>query len=274
MKKIIATLAMLMFLCPIAIAVPTAMQSQSSIVRFGEDVVVPTGADVESVVAIGGSITVAGNVKKDVVAIGGNVNLKNTASVGGDTMAIGGKVTRAEKASINGEVVEMASLGGALGKSAKIVTIGGIIFSLLSFIGFLVLALILVALFQQQLGRVSFYIEKETGHALGWGIIALILIPVITLLLIISLVGILFIPLFVLLIAAAMVFGYVAASQLLGKRIYHAFKRGSKPMTSEVLMGLILLYLVGLVPILGWIVKLVAVITGLGAIIKTRFGNA
>ena len=64
MRKLLALLCLILFLAPISLAAP----SKSKIVKFGEDVNIPVGSVVNQVVAIGGSITVAGTVQEDVVA--------------------------------------------------------------------------------------------------------------------------------------------------------------------------------------------------------------
>jgi hypothetical protein len=51
---------------------------------------------VDKAVAIGGSITISGHVRKDVVAVGGSVTLLPSARVEGDVVAIGGTVSGRE----------------------------------------------------------------------------------------------------------------------------------------------------------------------------------
>jgi len=249
------------------------MQSQSKIVKFGEDINIPTGAVVSQVVAIGGSITVAGTVKEDVVAVGGSIVLTDTAKVGGDTVSVGGKIVKAPGATIQGDRVEVSVPAAAMGKGAKIFTWGGLIFSILSFLAFLALAFLCVALFQKQLGMASHYIERRFWSSVLWGFLGILLIPTITLVLIISIIGIFFIPLFLLLVAAAMVFGYVTAAQLVGKKVIKLARQGGKPMMIEVFIGLLLLFIIGFLPILGWLVQLIASLCGLGSVMVTRFGT-
>lgn len=67
------------------------LDTQGTIVRAGEDVVVPAGQRVDGVVAFGGDVTVLGGVKDTVVAFGGNVTIDG--SVDGAVVAFGGDVT-------------------------------------------------------------------------------------------------------------------------------------------------------------------------------------
>lgn len=55
-------------------------------------------------VAVGGSITIDGTVKGDVVAVGGGMHIEENASIAGDVVAVGGGLWRHPNAAIKGEV--------------------------------------------------------------------------------------------------------------------------------------------------------------------------
>jgi len=271
-KKIVALFLLSMLALPSFAALKgldTAVKEES-LVRVGETVIVPQGAEVKSAVAIGGSVIISGKVQEDVVAIGGDVTLQDGATVGGDVVAVGGLVHKNPVAVIKGNIVEVKL-------PAAMVTKGlgwGLAFmSLLSFVAFLVLAVILAAVFPGQLGLVSYYTERQPGHALLWGFLACLATPAAIILLILTIFGIPFIPVLLLILGAAFVFGYVSISQLLGKLTLKAFKVRGKPMAIEVLTGLAILFIVGFLPILGWIIKAIAGLMGLGAVAVTKFGT-
>ena len=79
-----------------------ALAQQPSVIPAGEVraddlVVLGRGAVVEGVltgtlVAVGGSVRVAGRVEKDVIAFGGDVLVEAGARIGGDLLAVGGVV--------------------------------------------------------------------------------------------------------------------------------------------------------------------------------------
>ncbi|MGB9612830.1 MAG: hypothetical protein ACPL4K_01455 [Candidatus Margulisiibacteriota bacterium] len=103
-------------------------------------------------------------------------------------------------------------------------------------------------------------------------LIALIFVPV-SLLLVFSILGILLIPLWVMLIGAGWLFGYVAAGHFLGKKIIYAFKIYGRSMMTETLVGIIILSLIGIVPVGGTLVKVITSLCGLGGVYWTRFGS-
>jgi hypothetical protein len=248
----------------------------ASMVKVGESVTVPEGISVKSVVVVGGSATVYGEVKEDVVAVGGSIILKDTALVGGDVVAIGGKVLKEAGTIARGEIVEMSlgSMAPAFAFVSKGVGLREVaLFSFLSFLGFLALVVLLVAFFTPQLGRISGSVEQNPvkNFLVGFLIVALIL-PI-TLLLVVSLVGIIFIPFWLLLLGVALIFGFVAASHLIGKKVLNLARLSGKPMMVEALVGVVLLGLVAFFPLIGPLVKIIASLSGLGAVYWTRFGT-
>jgi len=270
-KRILALLMVLSLLVPSFAALKgLEVTKEESIVKVGENINVPEGAEVKTVVAVGGSVTIAGKVVEDVVAIGGNVSLSRSAMVGGDVVAVGGSVQKDPNAIIKGSVTEVKVPTAMVTKGLGW---GVALFSLLSFLAFLVLAVILVGLFDKYLGAISYYVERLPGHSLLWGLLAGLLTVPIILLLVISVIGIPFIPVLIMLLIAAGVFGYIAASQLIGKLFLKTVRIYNKPMITEVACGLVLLFILSFLPVLGWIVKALVGTMGLGAVIITRFGT-
>jgi len=260
-----------------AFAVVKGLESgRESIVKMGESVIVPQGADVKKVVAVGGSVTVYGQVEEDVVAVGGSVYLKDTAEVGGDAVSVGGSVMREPGAVAKGEIVEVSGVG--ISPAISYFTRGGIArgvsySSLVTAVGFIILAIILVAMFTPQLGRVSGLLEGDLLKNFLVGIVIALLFFPITFALLLSIIGIVLIPAWIILIGAAVLFGYIAASHVLGKKTLHAFRLVNQSMMTETVVGIILLSIVGLVPVGGFVIKVIAALCGLGGVYWTRFGT-
>ncbi len=251
-------------------------EEKQAIVKFGEDLEVGRGAEVESAVAIGGSVTVVGKVKEDAVAVGGSVYLKDWSEVGGDAVSIGGKVEKEPRAVVKGNVSEV-SIPFLAAKCAELGTckpVAGLTaFAILSFIGYLVLVVVLVALFPNQLGKVSAAVEGSLLKTFLWGALIVILFVPVIILLAISIAGIILIPVWMIIFGVGMLFGYIAAAHFIGRKILKAFKLNVKTMMVEALVGVIILAVVGLVPFLGFIIKAVVSCMGLGGVALTRFGT-
>src|SRR5438132_4566720 len=88
-------------------------------VVFGQSLNVGADETVDKAVAVGGSVTVAGHVRRDAVAVGGSVTLQPGARVEGDAVAVGGVVSVEEGASLEGDNV---SLGGTIPTMAGALT--------------------------------------------------------------------------------------------------------------------------------------------------------
>jgi hypothetical protein len=280
MKKFLGLLLVLALILSVgatAFAIVKGLEkSKQSIVRVGESVTIPQGAEIQSVVCVGGSVTVYGKVSEDVVAVGGSVFLKDTATVGNNVTAVGGKVMREPGAIVKGNITEV-SMGGITPAVSYFVgsnyIVGLALFQLLTFIGIIILAIISVSLFMVQLGVVSAKAEEHLFYSFIIGFLVAVASIIVLPVLFFSMIGIPLIPGWIILITAAFVFGYFSICHLLGKRSLHAFKIYGKSMMVETLVGVVLLSLVGFVPIGGLIIKIIAALSGLGAVYQTRFGT-
>lgn len=246
-----------------------------AVVKVGENVVVAEGSQVKSAVAVGGDVVVYGEVVEDAVAIGGKVTLKDSAMIGGDVVSIGGETVKEPGAIVRGEVINASiqSLSPAVSMATRKSFIQGIvILAILGFISFLALSAIIVSLFTPQLGKVSAEIEKKAWGSFLWGLLITILFIPVTIMLALTIIGIIIIPVWVGLVVAAGIFGYIAVGHVVGKKVLRYFRVYGKTMMTETMFGIILLALISLAPFLGGLIKIIVVFCGLGAAYLTRFG--
>ena len=116
-------------------------------------------------------------------------------------------------------------------------------------------------------------IQEETVKITLWGLLGMVLVVPLAVLLTISVIGIVLIPLEMILVVSAGLLGFIAISQLLGRRLYALFKRPSQHILRETFWGLVVLWIIGWLPYIGWMIKVLALMMGLGAVIYTRFGT-
>ena len=84
--------------------------------RFGGDVTVERNERLEGdAVAIGGSVTVNGEVTGDATSIGGTLTLGPDAVVRGDAVSVGGTLNRAPGSRVEGDVTEVGGGRGGVG---------------------------------------------------------------------------------------------------------------------------------------------------------------
>lgn len=262
----IAVCACIVFAGAVIICRP-AEAVQEKIVRLGEDIIVEPGVEVDGVVSIGGSVRVYGHVDNDVVSIGGNVFLGEQSVVRGDVISVGGPVVREPGAQVRGRITSvetpriMSLFSGF--DMPDLPTFNGFI----PFIGFVLLALCIVALIPSTVGFISYNLEHDTLKTFAWGVLATVLILPLVFVFIASIVGIVLIPVLIILVACAFLLGYVAVCQLVGKKITIAVKKAGRPILLETVLGTVVLAGIGMIPVIGWLIQTVALVAGFGGVI-------
>jgi len=91
------------------LVIPAGAEVQSAVALRGS-VIVQRGAKVRKAVAAGGSVRVEGGaqVTEDAVAISGDVRVDPEGRVGGDAVSLGGRVHVAEGGTVEGSVVGLS----------------------------------------------------------------------------------------------------------------------------------------------------------------------
>jgi hypothetical protein len=267
-----------------------------------------------NVVVVQGNAYIHGKVVGDVSVMGGDARLTAGSSVTGNVLVLaGGKVEREQGASIGGEISTVdfpllptnASVGfpttpgqssltheqfggifDALGRVATLVLVLGLGLLLTVF----VLAFALIMPHRLQVTNAT--LEAVTGPSLAVGlIVALLLWPVfgiVSMLLTITVVGIVLVPVLGIIVALALLFGLANVSLWLGRRVYESVRHEARPLHGpqrtmlETLLGLGVVLAATLFPTLllpGWITSLLwilvylAACVGTGAGVMSRFGT-
>ena len=257
-------------------------QSVGNIVEVDQDVTVPSGTTADNVFVVGGSVTIAGTVRNVVAGIGADVRLLPSARVGtaggaGDTslVVVGGTLTSAPGADVVGDTTYEP-----LSAVRDVFTSGfwepiATPFAGLSLIGWagstvlLVLLGLLVAAVLPRQTRASE--ERIAGHfwsSLGWGALtALVIVPLITLALIVTIIGILVAIPWVFAAVALFLFGYLAFGAFFGRSLLRLVGYRGDSLMLAVTVGVIASQLVRLIPYVGApIVAVMWMIGGGGAI--------
>ncbi len=248
-------------------------------VVFGQSLNVGTDETVDKAVAIGGSVTIAGHVRRDAVAIGGSVTLLPGARVEGDAVAIGGAVSVAEGATLEGDNV---SLGGTIpttvGSMTRWVVGGPHMFSMFSFASRLtravllfVIALLIAVAFPGALTRIGAYLVNRPGLSALSGVAILLGFVPLCVLLAVTIIGIPLIPVAVMLLVALFLFGFTVSAAWLGERMPVSQER--KTPIKSVAWGGAILAVVGLVPWIGMAALILAAAVSAGATLLSRFGR-
>ncbi len=243
------------------------------IVRFGEDIRIRRDKRIRgSVVAIGGSVVVEGDVVGDVVAVGGNVRMESGSSVSGDAVSVAGSVDLERGSSVKGDAV---SVGGKIieregayvaGDTVSVGFIPGFFFKsfhspfafmAMDITGFgvklvviLILAWAAAAIIPRRVQRMVDYAGSSIWLSALVGFAAVIALPVLVILLIVTLIGIPLAIILPLAFAIASIVAYAAGAGLLGYRFGSRLVSkapGELSLAQAVLLGVLIVGVVRLV---------------------------
>jgi hypothetical protein len=244
-----------------------------------EDVTVVAGEVRDNLVVVGGDVVIHGTVQNVVVVVGGDLVVASDGTVGtarsdDNTVIVSvfGSVDIEQGAKVAGRVVDVSG-GGSAPLDAMVVDpvtrpwsdwnsiagwIGSTVFILL-------VAVIVAAVAPRQLAVVSERARRHVFSSLGWGALGLIvLLPLATIVLIFTLVGILALLPFWLAVAIALLFGYAAVGALIGRLVLGRGEGRGKVILAAV-FGVGVLCIVRWIPFFGSLVVFCALLIGLGA---------
>lgn len=256
---------------------------------FGGDVEVRADERVRSVSAFGGDVDVAGEVVENLVAFGGDVEVREGALVRGDLMATGGDVVVRSGGEVRGRIVttggELRVEDGAHTDHRPIATgaldldrdddrheglrsalSSGVKHSLLFLLG-----LFFLGVFRERHANLARVIVERPGRTAFVGFFGMIGAVVLTIVLLITLIGIPGAFVVALGTFLAVYGGIAVAASVLGAVL--PFPALSGRPVAQLFVGILVLFLLSLVPVLGGVVGVLVASLGLGAMLTTRFGG-
>src|SRR5512140_319790 len=152
----------------------------NDLVKLGEDIEVGPGDHVlGDVFAMGGNVTVRGQVDGDVVAMGGDVTVEDGAQVRGDAVSMGGQVRKGQSAIVLGKTVTVGAFPRHFFAPRTMWAVGhGVAFlaHLSRILLWLLIGWIVVAVLPARSQRVLTTLRARVAASFGWGILGLIAI--------------------------------------------------------------------------------------------------
>ena len=239
-------------------SVTLGLNGLSFLLRGGMSVGRPLRVDTPhngDVLSIGGKVTVNSRVDGDVWVVGADVELSPRADVTGDVVTLGGKVAAAGGAIVRGSVSQVPQIKipflGILGTqfSVQVLATGR------QLLGYVLLgfALFLSCFYREAHARMMYQsipaTWRETIITLA---ISLAVIPIVTLLLVVSVIGIFFIPVLAFIVILLALDGFLFLCVRLGGMLRRLDVAASKNVPlSLVTSGLLGLFIVKLPALLG-----------------------
>jgi TM2 domain-containing membrane protein YozV len=273
MKNIISIIAGLLL-----VLFAFALAEAKNIIKIGDDITIERDQEINNVINIGGQVTVNGLIENNVLVAGGSVVLAGNAVVRGNVVCIGGVIVKSNGAQVFGDITEINSsnIATAINSAIHGEWEGwSWIFAVVSICFFFVIfifALLITLLIPRPIIVISGVISSRKIKSFLWGVLGMMLIGPFAVLLAISIVGIPLIPLEFALVVLAGVVGFISAGSLVGRFFLGNIIKGKEPgLVRATLCGLILLWLIGWIPYIGWIIKMVVATTGLGGVLLALF---
>ena len=281
MRRILIVLAGMVLALGLAAPVLAAdpkPTGSSVLMAFNGDISVPSGQQVDvvmvtdgtaniagqvkTVVVIGGTATLTGATVDTVAAVGGTVSVDAASTVTGDVRTLGTTVTVDPAAKVGGAVT---SLETDLAAASAVLVPLALMFMLGLVLVTVVAGLALAALASRQVRSAEQLISHEPGRVLLFGLAGLVLVPIVAILAMITVLGapLGFALMFMVWPAAAFA-GYLVAGIWLGEWLMYRGDREvpERPYLAAV-VGLLVLQIISLVPFVGAIASLF----GFGAVL-------
>jgi hypothetical protein len=260
----------------------------TGLVRMWSDIRVEPDETVNGdVVAIFGSVEVAGHVTGEVVAVFGSVHLLDGSVVDGDVVSVGGGLDQEDGATANGQTVSVGLLPVAWGFPALpvLLFVIGAVWLTSMFVGWL-----FATLFPGRFVRAAATASRRTGLSLLIGLLSGPAMLLSVVLLFVTVIGIpigLILPLAYLVTKVA---GYAIASYLLGCKLLRRrvgegelvgpLASGIAFVTSFFVLAAVFVTTTGLsragalfFGLLGVLVAFGLTVIGIGAVLLSRFGR-
>ncbi|MCC6649940.1 MAG: hypothetical protein IT348_02185 [Candidatus Eisenbacteria bacterium] len=237
-------------------------------------------------VAVLGSVRSAGQVTGSTVAVLGSARLDDGGTVGGDAVSVGGAVEESDSTRIAGQSVSLQFLPLTLGMPILPTVIG---FIVLGWLLTLLFGWVFASLFPERLKRIAVTSSRRTFLSIVVAVLALLAWPVVSLLLIFTLIGAPIGVMLWILFPVASYAGQLAATYVLGCKLLRRrlgeggalapIMAGSTLLALFFVAGALLWTLPGLPTAVALFLFLVALLMkvglttiGVGALLLSRLG--
>lgn len=244
-----------------------------------------------SVIAVGQTINISGDVSGDVMVGCVNLNIANTATIGG-TLRFAAGIAQIE-GNVKGSGSAVAISNGGSGNVALEVRslailpappppaggepaifnpftfFSGVLGKLTGFLMALIAGLVIILLAPRQLTSIAESIRTRPGASAGWGAIILIVTPIAAFIVCLTIIGLSVGVITLALYGIAVYLAQIPVGLLIGRLIIGRSRavESKAIMVGALASGLAILSLLKLIPYFGVFVSLAVIIFGLGALL-------
>ena len=245
---------------------------KGSVLVIGGDVIIEKNSTVMGdVVTLFGSLKVDGRVNRNIVSVLGNADISSTASVIGDCAVILGKLNAADSVILGKQVVVALPASFEKGNFLPIITTTVISLLVIMYIIYCLVYFI----FTKRTERITNAITEDLGRRFLIGFLINIAFIPLVIILIITVIGIFIIPIVFIGYMALNLIANVALALAVGKKLTgDNTKDGCVNPYINLLSGFLVVFILSIVPVIGWLFYLISYCIALGAVVDTRFEQA
>ena len=245
-----------------------------------------SGPIAENATVTGGTVALTGkgSVGRDLTVAGGDVTIDG--NVGRNVMANAGTLTIGPNAVIHGNLVYSSGKPATVSPGAKIMgstiyhpvthkranPVARVLFWLGSFAALFIVGVLLIALAPNTAAASADRMRSAPWYSLLIGLIILVVAPVAILISAATLIGL---PLALILLAAYLIMLYIARAYAaigIGRWLFAGFGSPNTSLYVDLLVGMLILWLLMAIPFVGWFIRLIALLLGLGSLAVQRCG--
>lgn len=259
---------------------PPASQVLAERVTMGEDVTVAGDEVVSDIATMGGDVVVDGQVTGDVLTMGGDAKVRGL--IRGALVTMGGDVSFEDDGRVLGEVLTMGgsidrdgapSAEGNLHENAEEQhgPVAEVLGSAARHALFFLLGVLLIGAFPRRHATIARALVDRPVRSAATGFLGVLGTFVLCLAFAITLVGIpvaIFVGILGVVAGCA---GFAVVGYVIGAAL--PFERSKKKPLLQLGLGILILWALSLVPVLGFLLLMVLGCGGYGAVLTTRFGK-
>ena len=211
------------------------------------------------------------HIERDLAVVADRVRLTSKAIVGGKLRYWGETAPVIdEEATVRGAIIRCPLPAGWSLENARRGLFGlRVIATIVSFLSTLIVGLVLLRVYPIFTRRVTTTMRERPAAALGWGTVALVVIPIVAVSFLVTLfalpVGVILLALYVPTVYLARIYAITCLGQFLFRR-----QSDSPSLAGTFVAGLVLYSLLSLIPVVGGLLTLLVILFGLGALLMTK----
>ena len=242
-------------------------ETLGQIIKIGEPVEVGSNQVVSSIISIGGDVKVNGRVDRDIFVFVGDIEIGPDAKIGKDVTTIVGHIKN-DRNQINGHCREINKNPFAMMDLIMSGLPKTTLWTSVMFIATLLVHIFLTVLLSENIGNMALAINRRFIGVSMLGLLTLIIAPLISILLVLSIAGIPLLIVFYSFLFITTIYGKTALFVSIGNAVI----KKTRPNIIAVSLGYIIYFIATYVPYIGKITFIVAIILGIGASLRTLFG--